>query len=63
MVKVSNNIYLNSKSGSKIFEEKCDIIDIWDVLSKRWSLLILRNLSTKNVFEELKSIEELILQE
>jgi DNA-binding HxlR family transcriptional regulator len=56
MVKVSNNIYLNSKSGSKIFEEKCDIIDIWDVLSKRWSLLILRNLSTKNVirFNELK---------
>ena len=31
-------------------------LDIWDVLSRRWSLLILKNLSTKNVirFNELK---------
>ena len=56
MVKVSDSISLNSKSETKIFEEKCDILDIWDVLSRRWSLLILKNLSTKNVirFNELK---------
>lgn len=26
-------------------DEKCDIVDIWEVLGKRWSLHILRNLS------------------
>jgi len=37
-------------------EEKCKILEIWDVLSRRWSLLILKNLSSKNVirFNELK---------
>jgi DNA-binding HxlR family transcriptional regulator len=37
-------------------EEKCEIIDIWDILSRRWSLLILKNINTKNVirFNELK---------
>jgi DNA-binding HxlR family transcriptional regulator len=53
---VSNNISLNSKSETKTLEEKCEILDIWDVLGRRWSLLILKNLSTKNVirFNELK---------
>jgi DNA-binding HxlR family transcriptional regulator len=37
-------------------EEKCEIFNIWDVLSRRWSLLILKNLSSKNViwFNDLK---------
>ena len=56
MVKMSDSISLNSKSETKILEEKCEILDIWEVLSRRWSLLILKNLSTKNVtrFNELK---------
>ena len=56
MVKVSDNIHLNSKPETKILEEKCKILDIWDVLSRRWALLILKNISTKNVirFNELK---------
>ena len=63
MVKVSNNISLNSKSETKILEEKCEILDIWDVLSRRWSLLILKNISSKNVirFNELKrSLKDII---
>ncbi len=49
-------ISLNSKPETKTLEEKCKILDIWDVLSRRWSLLILKNLSSKNVirFNELK---------
>lgn len=56
MIKVSDTIYLNSESESKSMGEKCEILDIWDILSRRWSLLILKNLSTKNVirFNELK---------
>ncbi|HET9774426.1 MAG TPA: helix-turn-helix domain-containing protein [Nitrososphaeraceae archaeon] len=53
---MSDRVYLNSKHETKILEEKCEILDIWDVLSRRWSLLILKNISTKNVirFNELK---------
>jgi DNA-binding HxlR family transcriptional regulator len=56
MVKVSDSISLNSKSETKTLKEKCQILDIWDVLSRRWSLLILKNISSKNVirFNELK---------
>jgi DNA-binding HxlR family transcriptional regulator len=58
MLKGSNGIYLNSKSKpkTKSLEEKCGILNIWDVLGRRWSLLILKNLSSKNVvrFNELK---------
>jgi DNA-binding HxlR family transcriptional regulator len=38
--------------------EKCDVANIWEVLGRRWSLLILRNLSTKDVirFNELKRL-------
>lgn len=34
----------------------CEVIDIWEVLGKRWSLLIIKNLSTKETirFNELK---------
>ena len=56
MIKVSDNISLYTKSETKSLEEKCNIINIWDVLGRRWSLLILKNLSSKNVvrFNELK---------
>jgi DNA-binding HxlR family transcriptional regulator len=53
---MSDNISLNSKSETKPLDEQCEILDIWDLLSRRWSLLVLKNLSTKNVirFNELK---------
>ena len=39
-------------------EEKCDVVDIWEVLGKRWSLHILKNLSTNGMvrFNELKRL-------
>ena len=47
---------LNPESENKNIREKCEILDIWNILSRRWSLLILKNLSTRNVirFNELK---------
>ena len=38
--------------------EKCEVASIWEVLGRRWSLLILKNLSTKGVirFNELKRL-------
>ena len=38
--------------------EKCEIVNIWEILGRRWSLLILKNLSTKGVirFNELKRL-------
>ena len=48
LVKVSNKKF-NSRSETKTLEEKCEILDIWDVLGRRWSLLILKNLSIKKV--------------
>ncbi len=53
---MSDSVSLHSKPEIKALEEKCEILDIWDVLSRRWSLLILKNLSSKNVirFNELK---------
>jgi len=37
---------------------KCEVEDIWHVLGKTWALLILKNLSTKDVvrFNELKKL-------
>ena len=46
LVKVSNKKF-NSRSETKTLEEKCEILDIWDVLGRRWSLLILKNLMNK----------------
>jgi len=45
---------MNSVSETR--DENCNILNIWDILSRRWSLLILRNLSSRNVirFNELK---------
>jgi DNA-binding HxlR family transcriptional regulator len=39
-------------------EEKCDVVDIWEVLGKRWSLHILKNFSTNGIirFNELKRL-------
>jgi DNA-binding HxlR family transcriptional regulator len=39
-------------------QEKCEVLDIWEVLGKRWSLNILRNLSAKDTirFNELKKL-------
>ena len=36
----------------------CKVLNVWEVLGKRWSLLILKNLSTKEVirFNELKKV-------
>ena len=36
----------------------CEVLTIWEVLGKRWALLILRNLSTKEAirFNELKKV-------
>ena len=38
--------------------EKCEVANIWEILGRRWSLLILKNLSTKGVirFNELKRL-------
>jgi DNA-binding HxlR family transcriptional regulator len=45
---------MNSVSETR--DENCNILNIWDILSRRWSLLILRNLSSRKVirFNELK---------
>ena len=54
-MKISNEKF-DSKSEVKALEAKCRILDIWDVLGRRWSLLVLKNLSIKKVvrFNELK---------
>ena len=57
MSKALYNTSLNSTShDANNMEEKCRILNIWDILGRRWSLLILRNLSSKKVvrFNELK---------
>jgi DNA-binding HxlR family transcriptional regulator len=41
-VKISNEKF-DSKSEIKALETKCEILDIWDVLGRRWSLLVLKN--------------------
>jgi DNA-binding HxlR family transcriptional regulator len=39
-------------------EDQCEIVDVWEVLGKRWSLHILKNLSTNGTvrFNELKRL-------
>jgi DNA-binding HxlR family transcriptional regulator len=56
LMKMSNREEFNSRAETITLEEKCEILDIWNVLGRRWSLLILKNLSIKNVvrFNELK---------
>jgi DNA-binding HxlR family transcriptional regulator len=38
--------------------EKCDLVGIWEVLGRQWTLLILKNFCTKKVFRfnELKKV-------
>ena len=38
--------------------DKCEIAHIWEILGRRWALLILKNLRTKEVirFNELKRL-------
>ena len=40
MIILSSNILL-----TRMEEEKCEVVDIWAVLGKKWSLHILKNLS------------------
>lgn len=39
-------------------EDKCEIVDIWEVLGRRWSLHILKNLTTHGTvrFNEIKRL-------
>ena len=39
-------------------EEKCDVVGLWEILGKRWSLHILKNLTTNGTvrFNELKRL-------
>jgi DNA-binding HxlR family transcriptional regulator len=48
---------MNTKQN-KIPNEKDDLVDIWEVLGRRWTLLILKNFCTKEVFRfnELKKV-------
>lgn len=56
MVNGSHAVNLETRSDNVDIQEKCEILDIWDMLGRRWSLLILKNLSTENSirFSELK---------
>jgi DNA-binding HxlR family transcriptional regulator len=47
----------NSKTSSPI-NNTCEVISIWEVLGKRWALIILKNISTKEEirFNALKKI-------
>ena len=38
--------------------QKCEIMNIWEILGRRWALAILKNLSSKEVirFNELKKL-------
>ena len=38
--------------------ERCEIAHIWEILGRRWALLVLKNLSSKEVirFNELKRL-------
>jgi DNA-binding HxlR family transcriptional regulator len=43
---------------NKIPNERDDLVDIWEVLGRRWTLLILKNFCTKEIFRfnELKKV-------
>ena len=43
---------------TKLQNTTCEVLTIWEVLGKRWALLILKNLSTKEAirFNELKKV-------
>lgn len=48
IIRLSDAIYLMLSSNillARMEEEKCEVVDIWAVLGKKWSLHILKNLS------------------
>lgn len=64
-----SSIGRNMEEDNKEQGDKCEIAHIWEILGRRWALLILKNLSTKEVirFNELKrllpSISSTVLSE
>ena len=53
----SESVKLEAKN-QQTSGEKCEILNIWEVLGRRWALAILKNLSSKEVirFNELKNM-------
>lgn len=53
-----SSIGRNMEENNKEQGDKCEIAHIWEILGRRWALLILKNLSTKEVirFNELKRL-------
>jgi DNA-binding HxlR family transcriptional regulator len=53
----SESVKLETKN-QQTSGEKCEILNIWEVLGRRWALAILKNLSSKEVirFNELKNM-------
>ena len=49
---------MNIEEVKKEHGERCEIAHIWEILGRRWALLVLKNLSTKEVirFNELKRL-------
>jgi DNA-binding HxlR family transcriptional regulator len=49
---------MNIEEDKKEQGERCEIAHIWEILGRRWALLVLKNLSTKEVirFNELKRL-------
>ena len=53
-----SSIGMNIEDDKKEQGEGCEIAHIWEILGRRWALLVLKNLSTKEVirFNELKRL-------
>jgi len=47
-----------TEEESNAKREKCEIVNLWEVLGRKWALLILKNLNTREAirFNELKRI-------
>src|SRR6476661_9941048 len=47
-----------AEEESNAKREKCEIVNLWEVLGRKWALLILKNLNTREAirFNELKRI-------
>ncbi|MGD1837368.1 MAG: winged helix-turn-helix transcriptional regulator [Nitrososphaeraceae archaeon] len=56
MIKNNRFFLKNNNKSSNNKDEECKLLDIWDVLGRKWSLLILKNLSIRKSvrFNELK---------
>lgn len=55
---VENKKHNVSGNEAGISSENCEVANIWEILGRRWSLFILKNLSSKEVirFNELKRL-------